>query len=65
MQTTPVTKEAVDAGESLYRRWYRTHGVGVNHALLAATVMLEGGKLVTQNVRHFPMPEIEVERGWE
>lgn len=51
--------------ESLYRRWYRTHGVGVNDALLAATVMLEAGKLVTQNVRHFPMPEIEVEQGWE
>lgn len=64
-ETVPVTEAVVDLGVELYNRWNPSHGTGRLDALLAATVLLEGGKLVTQNVRHFPMPEIEVEQGWE
>jgi len=36
--------------------------VDVADALLAATVLEAGAKLVTGNVKHFPMPELAVER---
>ena len=61
----PVTQEVVDFAAPLFRRWNPSHGTGRNDALLAATVLIEGGRLVTQNLRHFPMPELHAERGWE
>jgi predicted nucleic acid-binding protein len=45
------------AGE-LARRYGRTHpGVGTVDYLIAATAMAIGARLVTSNVRHFPMFE--------
>ena len=63
--TQPVTEEVVDLGALLYRRWHPSHGTGGNDAILAATVAITGGSILTQNIRHFPMPEIIVERGWD
>jgi len=62
LRTAPVTAEVVDRGAALFRRWQPSHGVDVADALLAATVVEAGGKLVTGNVKHFPMPEVTVER---
>ena len=39
-------------------------GEGTVDALLAATVMTTGGKIHTLNVKHFPMPDLLVERAW-
>lgn len=61
----PVTKEVVDRAAVLFRRWNPSRGTDVNDAILAATVIRAGGKLYTQNIRHFPMPELDVELGWE
>ncbi len=63
--THPVTEEIVDVGAALYRRWHPSHGVGINDAILAATVNITGGRIITQNVRHFPMADITVEQGWD
>jgi predicted nucleic acid-binding protein len=39
-----------------YRLQYRrSHGIGMPDALIAATAQLHGTRLVTRNVRHFPM----------
>jgi predicted nucleic acid-binding protein len=63
-ETEPVTREIVDDAGELYRRWHPTHGIDVNDALLASTVLLTGGKIYTQNVKHYPMPDIMVAKGW-
>ncbi len=63
-RTHAVTSAIVDRAGALYRRWHPTHGVDVNDALLAATVESSGGKIVTQNHRHYPMPGITVQKGW-
>ncbi len=63
-KTHPVTQEIVDEAGPLYRKWRPTHGTDVNDALLAATAMLTGGKIYTLNLKHYPMPDLVVLRGW-
>ncbi|NWG13384.1 MAG: PIN domain-containing protein [Acidobacteria bacterium] len=63
-KTEPVTEQVVDAAAILYRRWNPTHGIDVSDAILAATVMTTGGKIVTLNVKHYPMPDVIVAQAW-
>jgi predicted nucleic acid-binding protein len=63
-KTEPVTREVVDEAASFYRRWHRSHGIDVNDAILAATAAATGGKVYTQNLKHYPMPDIAVLTGW-
>ena len=54
-EIVPVNKEIAMAG-GLYRRDYgKSHGVGINDALIAATAVLSNAELVTLNRKHFPM----------
>ncbi len=63
-KTEAVTREVVDQAGLLYRRWHPSNGIDVNDAILAATAAATGGKIYTQNVKHYPMPDIAVTRGW-
>jgi predicted nucleic acid-binding protein len=63
-RTHPVTQEVVDLGGALYRKFNPSHGTDVNDALLAATVILTGGRLHTLNTKHYPMPDLTVRRAW-
>ncbi len=63
-KTAPVTQEIVDAAAELYRRWHPSHGIDVNDAVLAATVAITGGKIYTQNMKHYPMPDVATLKGW-
>lgn len=63
-RTEAVTREIVDAAGAFYRRWHPSHGIDVNDAILAATAAVTGGKIYTQNVKHYPMPDIAVIKGW-
>jgi predicted nucleic acid-binding protein len=63
-KTAPVTQEVVDEGGILFRKWQPSHGIDVNDAILAATVMKSGGKIYTLNTKHYPMADIVVEQGW-
>lgn len=63
-RTEPVTQEVVDAAGALYRRWHPSHGIDVNDSMLAATVGSTGGKLYTQNLKHYPMPDLAILKGW-
>ena len=63
-KTQPVTQEVVDKAGQLYRKWRPTHGIDINDAILAATVMVTGGKIYTLNRKHYPMPDLVVTRGW-
>jgi predicted nucleic acid-binding protein len=64
LRTAAVDEEIVDAAGRIFRQWAPSHGIGPNDALLAATVMATGGKVVTLNTKHFPMPDVLVERAW-
>ena len=63
-KTEAVTQMVVDAASELYREWHPSHGIDVNDAMLAATVVATGGKIYTQNLKHFPMPDVIVRKGW-
>jgi predicted nucleic acid-binding protein len=63
-KTEAVTRDIVDQAGTLYRRWHPSHGIDVNDAILAATAAATGGKIYTQNVKHYPMPDIGVTKGW-
>jgi predicted nucleic acid-binding protein len=63
-KTEAATREVVDQAGLLYRRWHASHGIDVNDAILAATAAATGGKIYTQNVKHYPMPDIAVTKGW-
>ncbi len=63
-KTQAVNQEIIDSAGALYRKWNPSHGIDVNDAILAATAMETGGIIYTLNTKHFPMPEIIVQRGW-
>ena len=63
-KTAPVTQEIVDDAAELYRKWHPTHGIDINDAMLAATVVSTGGKIYTLNVKHYPTPDLAVVKAW-
>ncbi|MGH7803278.1 MAG: PIN domain-containing protein, partial [Candidatus Binatia bacterium] len=63
-RTAPLTQQIVDAAGAFYRRWHPSHGSDVNDCLLAATMAANGGRIVTRNVKHYPMPDVNVEKAW-
>ena len=51
-----VDVSLADSADSLGRPYQRSHqGISITDLLLAAAVERVGGKLLTRNVRHFPM----------
>jgi hypothetical protein len=64
LKTHSVTQPIVDRAGEFYRRWHSSHGIDVNDAILAASAATTGGKIVSQNTKHYPMPDVVVERGW-
>ena len=64
IKTEAVTQAVVDQAADFYRRWHPSHAIDVNDAILAATVARTGGKLYTLNVKHYPMADISVVKGW-
>jgi predicted nucleic acid-binding protein len=63
-KTESVTREIVDEAAAFYRRWHPSHGIDVNDAVLAATASSTGGKIYTQNLKHYPMPDVAALKGW-
>jgi hypothetical protein len=63
-ETAPVDAEIVDVAGALYRQWHPSHNIDVNDAFLAATAMKTGGKIVTLNIKHFPMTDLVVDKAW-
>lgn len=63
-ETVSVDRDIVDLAGRLYRKWHPSHGLDPNDAILAATAMRTGGKIVTVNTRHYPMPDVLVDRPW-
>lgn len=64
-KTAPVDQWIVDKAGELYRKWNPSSGTDINDAILAATAIRADGRLYTLNTKHFPMPELAVERPWK
>ncbi len=64
-QTAPIDQRIIDNAGELYRKWNPRNGIDVNDALLAAIAIHAGGKIYTLNTRHYPMPEVVVQRAWK
>ena len=64
-QTAPVDQQIIDKAGEFYRKWNSRSGTDVNDAILAATVLQTGGKIYTLNSKHYPMPEVAVQRAWK
>ena len=62
--TAPVDQWIIDKAGELYRKWNPRNGTDINDAILAATVIQAGGKIYTLNAKHYPMPEVVVQRAW-
>lgn len=63
-KTEPVTQQIVDEAAALYRQWHSSHGVGINDAMLAATVRRTGGKIYTLNKKQYPMRDLILLKAW-
>ncbi len=63
-KTAPVDQGIIDKAAALYRRWYPSHGLDVNDAILAATAAQTGGQIYCLNLKHYPMPDLLVKRAW-
>jgi len=64
-QTASVDEQIIDKAGEFYREWNPRSGTDVNDAILAATVLQTGGTIYTLNSKHYPMPEVPVQRAWE
>ncbi len=64
-KTSAVSEKIIDNAGELYRKWNPSHGIDINDAILAATVQETGGIIFCQNIKHYPMPNILVQRGWK
>ncbi|MBF0236699.1 MAG: type II toxin-antitoxin system VapC family toxin [SAR324 cluster bacterium] len=63
-KTEPVDQQVVDLAGAFYRKWNPGHGIDVNDAILAAIAVKTGGRIYTLNIKHYPMPEINVQKAW-
>jgi len=63
-KTAPIDQRVVDTAAGLYRQWQPSHGLDINDAILAATVMQTGGQIFCLNTKHYPMPDLLVKKAW-
>ena len=63
-KTAAIDQRIIDAAAALYRRWQPSHGLDINDAILAATVMQTGGQIFCLNTKHYPMPDLLVKKAW-
>ncbi len=63
-RTHRADEQIIDQAGIFYRKWHPSHGIDPNDAILATTVALHGGRIITQNISHYSMPEIFVQKGW-
>jgi predicted nucleic acid-binding protein len=63
-KTASIDQRIVDAAATLYRRWQPSHGLDINDAILAATIMQTGGQIFCLNTKHYPMPGLLVKKAW-
>jgi predicted nucleic acid-binding protein len=61
MMELNVNGEIAEAAGLYMRRFYKSHGLLVPDALIAATAKISGATLITSNIKHLPMKDISIE----
>ena len=64
-QTASIDQRIIDKAGELYRRWNLSHGTDINDAILAAIATYLSGTIYTLNTKHYPMPDVVVQRAWK
>lgn len=59
-----IISARIDEAGKLYRWWHPSHGLDINDAILAATVLHTGGQVFCLNTKRYPMPDFPVKRAW-
>ena len=54
-EVIPITQEIAVTGGLLKQQYFKSHGVGLADAIIAATSISINATLKTLNIRHFPM----------
>jgi predicted nucleic acid-binding protein len=61
MEFYPVTWDAAKLAGDLFRKWRKKgHTLGLADVTITAVALAHGLTLVTDNRRHFPMPELPI-----
>ena len=55
--TAPVDHRIIDTAGMIFRKWYPTHGIDINDAILAATSLETGGHIFTLNKKQYPITQ--------
>ncbi|MFZ2657009.1 MAG: PIN domain-containing protein [Victivallales bacterium] len=64
-KTHPLDEKLIDSAGEIYRKWNPSHGTDIPDAVLAAAALHSGGKILTLNTRHYPIPDLAVEKAWK
>jgi len=64
LKTEPVDQRCIDDAASLYRKWHPSHGIDINDAILAATVIQTGGRIFSLNKKHYPTQVVLATKAW-
>jgi hypothetical protein len=62
LEKIPVSEGIARSAGGFLRAYQRSHGVELGDALVAATALAVGATLITRNVKHYPMRQVEVLR---
>ncbi len=60
LKKIPVSETIARCAGDFLRAYRRSHGLEPGDALVAATALVAGATLITRNVKHYPMPQVEV-----
>ena len=63
-RTATVDETVIDSAWKLYGQWHPSHRVDINDAILAATAIHSGGRIFCLNRKHYPIPDVLVEKAW-
>ncbi len=59
LKIIPVTSSIAQKGGLIKKKYWGSHRVGIADAVIAATAIEESAKLITLNIKHFPMLEFK------
>jgi hypothetical protein len=62
LEKMPVSESIARCAGEFLRTYQRSHALELGDALVAATALVTGATLITRNVKHYPMPQVEILR---